>query len=63
MDEHGARKDKLLDLEILQAAQQSLGSFDRDLLVLGARLAREIIVGRQVDDRGDSLSMTIAGLP
>ena len=55
MDEHRAREDELLDLKVLRAEfpQQPTGPLHGDLLVLGARLAEEIIVGGEMDHRGD----------
>ncbi len=48
MREHGAGKDKLLDLKVAQPVQQPFGAAHGDLLVQGARLARETIVRRKM---------------
>jgi hypothetical protein len=54
MHEHGAREDKLLDLEaeVAQPAQQASGAAHGDF-VLFARLAEEIVVGSEMNHRGD----------
>ena len=49
VDEHGAREDELLDLKRLEFPQQALGSADGDLLILGPRVAGEVVVRGEVD--------------
>jgi hypothetical protein len=55
MHEHRAGEDELLDLNIqfAQSAEQPPRAAHGDLVVLLARRAEEIVVGGQVDDRGD----------
>ena len=61
MHEHGAGEDELLDLESLaQPAQQARRALERELLVLRARFAEEIVVGGRVDHRGDPRPMFLA---
>ncbi len=58
--EDRAGEDELFHLEVLQAMQQALGAAYRDLLVLGARLAREIVGRGEVDHRCDALAIRIS---
>ena len=62
MDQHCAREDELLDLEgeLVQSAQHAPRALDRDLVVLGARFAEEVVVGREVDDGDNALPMVLA---
>jgi hypothetical protein len=54
VDQEGAREHELADLEaVAQSAQQAAGALDRDAVVFGVWLARQIIIGREVDRRGD----------
>src|SRR5207245_9929546 len=44
----------------LAAALQSLGTAYGDVFVLRARLSREIVVGREMDHRGDAVPVAAA---
>ena len=59
VDEHRAREDELLDLKVLRAefAQQPAGPLHCDLLVFGARLSEEIVIGGEMDHGSDVCSM------
>ena len=55
-----ARKDQALDLERLQRMQQTARAFDRDRLILRARIARQIVVSGQVNHRGNRCAVAAA---
>src|SRR5947207_4770840 len=59
MHQLGAGKDELLNLEMLQFAQHPLGPTDGDLFVQRTRLARERIIGGEMNHRGNTISVAI----
>src|SRR3546814_20099681 len=56
MHQHCARIDELLDLQVLKGIDQALRAVYRNLLIERVRLARDVIIGRKVDDRGDAVT-------
>ena len=62
MHQHGARIDELLDLELLQRAQQAPRALDSDGLVERVVLAGEIEIGDEVDDARDARAERVAEL-
>ena len=59
MHQLGAGKDELLNVEMLQFAQHPLGPTDGDLFVQRTRLARERIIGGEMNHRGNTISVAI----
>jgi hypothetical protein len=59
MNEHGAGENELLDLEALQPIDQSPRALDGDLFIERVRLARNVVIGGQVDHRGNALAITL----
>src|SRR3546814_16303356 len=55
MHQHCARIDELLDLQVLKGIDQALRAVYRNLLIERVRLARDVIIGSKVDDRGDAV--------
>jgi hypothetical protein len=55
VNQHRARENKLFDLEFLEVLQEPLGAAHRDLLVKRARFAQEIVIGGEMDYRGDAV--------
>ena len=64
MDEHGAGEHELFDLEVqfAQPSQHTPSTPHRDLVVFGAGLAQEVVVGGEVDDRCDMAPMMLVDL-
>ena len=62
MDQHRARENELLDIEVLKAVEQPLRTLDCNFVVKRVRLTRNIVVGREVQDRGDPGSKAAANL-
>lgn len=60
VDEHRAGEDKLLDVKCLQRPQQPLRALHGDVVIFPPRLPREIIVGSQVQDRGEGVPIAFA---
>jgi hypothetical protein len=62
MRQHRAGEGKLLDLEGLKLAPQTLSTSDSDLFIARVWLACEIEVRRKVDHRGDAATVAFANL-
>ena len=64
MDEQGAREYKLLDCveALAKAAQEPARSLDRHHLVLGVGLPGEVVIRREVNNRGDASAEPLAHL-
>ena len=62
VDEHRAREDELLDLKIqlAQALHDAGCALDSDLVVLRARFPEEVVVGGEMDNRGNVSAMVLA---
>ena len=62
MDQHRAGEDELLDLERLQPVNQPAGALHGDLVVERIGVTRDIIIGGEVDHRGDAVAVPCAHL-
>ena len=60
VDQHGSGEDELLDVEVLQSAEQQSRSIHIELRIERMRLPGEVEVGSQMDDRRDASSILIA---
>ena len=57
MHQHRAREDELFNLELLKMLQETLGAAHGDLFIKRARFTREIVVGGEMNNGRDSVSV------